>query len=716
MLNAPKPNNFALLLPQIIQDNFQWQPALVDIKKLLKHDPGKLLEIPVSVDSYGNVVSRYRDLIWYLWPYNDGKSNLDRTSLDFSFLADAPELLSEIKAIFYLWMRVRGTSFRSGRIKVSTIESRLNVIKGTFGFLKNNGFKSVEALCKDTVWHKYKIFLEKSCLSKDRISRTLIILRYFNLNSEYLPFSFPLQKLDIESLSNELSSKCIGNTQSFAIPTRLTELIYGEALKIVETYWPHREKLSELFRSLRNNYLEAKKKVDTIIDSEIKPTNAHTKKITRESRDAHSPTYSLAIKHRMESFYQIYNKVLTPLGLMPEKTNDMWGDTLLNKLVTACYICTLGYSGIRRSESFHLTIDSYSVRKIDNKNIYTLSSYHHKLTDGPKHDEWVCSPGVGKAIELVDAITRCYREEILAAADYEAQRGNNGVADKLRRHAECLWLHVKARHKLPKVHSPGSIIGCLRLFVKKIGAIVRIDDLEEFKCINRNVAVDKFPKAGRLWPISSHQMRRTFAVFAARYNLASSPAIKQQFKHLYIQMTEYYGNGSSQARIKDAKLDIELMSLIEGSRIDCETDELFSLYASTEKLTGGKGKAIMIERQVSPYLFNDWNVIRDLIMRGKITYHSTGMAGCANGYLCEMESVSNPAYCVECQGAIITARHGMNWKQKHSAILTHLKQKVSINDVEFKHFITQIRAAEKVMIDLEIPFISYEPNMDYLQI
>ncbi|MFZ4701265.1 MAG: hypothetical protein ACOYMG_14545 [Candidatus Methylumidiphilus sp.] len=147
-------------------------------------------------------------------------------------------------------------------------------------------------------------------------------------------------------------------------------------------------------------------------------------------------------------------------------------------------------------------------------------------------------------------------------------------------------------------------------------------------------------------------------------------------------------------------------------RIDDETTELHRLYNCNETLAGGRGKVIMAERSSDPHRYSSWDTIRHLVKSGKLTYHSTGVAGCANGINCEMDGVVNPAFCVECDGAIITGTHAQNWQQKHAILIQYLEKNPELSPNEFAHYISQIRAAELVMSDHNLPFVHFECDLE----
>jgi hypothetical protein len=58
---------------------------------------------------------------------------------------------------------------------------------------------------------------------------------------------------------------------------------------------------------------------------------------------------------------------------------------------------------------------------------------------------------------------------------------------------------------------------------------------------------------GQLWHITSHQLRRTMAVYLRRHDLASAHDIMYQYKHLSLTMALHYANGATDAALNNYK-------------------------------------------------------------------------------------------------------------------------------------------------------------------
>jgi integrase len=710
MLSNILPCNFAIKLTSAISETIHLQPEIIDVKKLLLEGRyEELATIPISVDRYGKVISCFGEMTWYLWPYFESMGRDNKSTLNFTFLEDSPQILLEIKVILYTWLRIRSNRNTNKRIKVETLVSRYENLRQVHIFLMKKKFSSLALLCAPDTWADFESFLAQRCLSFGRVIHILCTINVISWIREYLPFSFQLPIFNIDKLAKRLAAEDRDEViQTYAIPQRLTDLLYGESLSRVEFAWPNRGRIAELVQQQYDLYYEVKNKVDMLIDSDDPAIHGNTRKLSKIDRNTYSRPYRDAIDYRLGPLLKAStDELLSLAGHHLQKKNIIWPEYVLNNLLTACYICTHAFTGMRPSEVYQLQPGCYATRIVNGQTFHVLQGATHKLPNGIKHDEWLCSPGTGKAVELAEALTLTNRKHLQSVAETYIQAGNKGEATRFSRLSNCLWLRRLNYFKIPKA-SAGAMRASTKLFASNIGAIVTEDDLIDFKLLNRNSTLSFIPPVGHVWPFHPRQMRRTFAVFGSRNNLTGIAATKQQFKHIRIRMTEYYCSGASEARSVDVRLDTELMEMIFEARIDDEATELHQLYNSDEKLAGGRGKVIMEERWNDPHKYSSFDTVKQLVKQGKLTYHSTGVAGCANGYNCEMDGVVNPAFCVECDGAIITVKHAQNWKQKHDALILHLEENPTISPNEFSHFITQIRAAELAMTDHNIPFIHFD--------
>jgi hypothetical protein len=284
--------------------------------------------------------------------------------------------------------------------------------------------------------------------------------------------------------------------------------------------------------------------------------------------------------------------------------------------------------------------------------------------------------------------------------------------------ATSLWLKQPRKGKMPTIMSEGAIARHFEGIVRLSGAIVSDEDYEEFRLINPNVHPDSCRKevsVGKHWHLTSHQLRRTFAVFGKRHNLLSDVAIKQQFKHLYLPMSEWYGEGGVAAKINHIEVDTELQNLINEVDKEVTTQTLHNWYSTDAKLFGKMGKRIEKERKDTANIYSSWDYLYKLVESGRIAIAGTLHSYCLAGYDCRMDKIASPVSCFNCGNVVIDEEKAASWKKRHDWILEaiqQMKNQSGLSQSQLSHFTTQLKAAERVMKYFNIPFVPFKQSLE----
>ncbi|MBF4348553.1 hypothetical protein EAY19_21050, partial [Vibrio anguillarum] len=206
----------------------------------------------------------------------------------------------------------------------------------------------------------------------------------------------------------------------------------------------------------------------------------------------------------------------------------------LGQLITASYIVCGGFSGMRDSELDKLTPSSYYQDSLNGRVYNLLQSHTFKL--GEKRETWVTAAVSKTAIDLMSILTKRWRDE----AQYPDEK-----------YTSSLWVNQTYRSHAPKLITDWN--DRLKRFCKQFDFVITKDDYQE--CLESNprsqVKVEKQVVVGQPWPMSTHQFRRTLAFYCVKNRLSSMVALKQQFKHLYLAMTEWYTNGGQLASLRN---------------------------------------------------------------------------------------------------------------------------------------------------------------------
>lgn len=685
------------------------------VQLAIKHEWNELHQVPVCIDKHGIIRSYFGQNSWDCSPFAADKgSDKNQRVFDFTYLSETPTLLLEAKLVVFGWLYEQSHQFGQ-KCKLSTLTSRFNIgLKRALVSLQRNKVDTFSNLGNPKVW---KVFEEDLCnesLSKRTIELAFTaLLSVVRLNS-WLPFQLELPDINYNQLARKLADQDkLEHKQALAIPQTLVNKLYGEAVSDVELAWPHKEALAQLERDLQSNYDIGRTAVD------YKLASGKWKWLYNSSGKIDTKKYIEEInKATPRSQSEIIYQHLEKTGLLPkEKVDGKWLVEWRIKLQAACFICCGAFSGMRVSELFELHEDSFHTRTINGQIFNSVSAATHKLASGKKNEEWLTSPIVEKAISLAVALSACAREQLIKLA---AHSSDPGQVDKLLEMASNLWLSQYQRKNLPVLISRTKWNDRLKNYSKSVGAIVNETALTECRQLNpRNGgAIDKKVTLGKPWPFLTHQFRRTFACFAIRNNLGHPISIKQQFKHIHLRMSEWYVNGAVETRLQNIIIDSELTRLLNEVKIEQTTAHFDNWFNGDDNLSGSFGKAVVAMRNDKPVVYSSWDTLYRLVKEKRLTLHGTLHSYCKNGYDCDMDSVVNPAFCVDCRsgGSVIDTEKALWWQKRHTALTNYLKNQSNVTPGEYAHCITQIRAAENVMRNHNVIHTPYEHPIKVIEL
>lgn len=350
----------------------------------------------------------------------------------------------------------------------------------------------------------------------------------------------------------------------------------------------------------------------------------------------------------------------------------MW----VNRTITAAHQLIMAFTGVRIHELHRVHDDSFTTYNNNGIVYHTITAETSKLSNGEDTvDTWVCSSMCKELLELIR------RLKDAAGVDSKSVM------------LSFQYLYKGAIKKNTSSH--GRLIDNLTE-----DAILDNESYNEFLQLNRGC--ESALSVGDKWPLANHQWRRTFATMSLRFDLATLPALKRQFKHISLQMTEWYTNYARITRNEDTRVDDELNKLIRDVQVEMSTDVLFDAYNGDGTIAGGKGDEITTLRQNNavPDVYRDRSAIKTMLEQGKFSLKFAGLNYCTNGYRCDQDGVVNAAFCVDCKSSIIDEAIAKKWKRLHERCVGHLEFAYDCGDVSpvsYAHFTSQIRAAEHVM-------------------
>ncbi|MBF4232682.1 hypothetical protein EA002_23375, partial [Vibrio anguillarum] len=372
--------------------------------------------------------------------------------------------------------------------------------------------------------------------------------------------------LDIKPIKSNKEAQRLSDKdgqQTLVIPERLCHAIYGKAIALIEEALPHAQLLADTESALQDNYIAGKR----ILDSKVQQGHSYTFMNGDGSID--NRKYSTAIAdYQPREPHSLISPLAEKLPHVPLKNANEF-KRYLGQLITASYIVCGGFSGMRDSELDKLTPNSYYKDTLSGRVHHMLQSHTFKL--GEKRETWVTAASSKTAIDLMTMLTKRWRSE----ATYPDEK-----------YADSLWLNQSARSVPPRLITKWN--ERLQRFCKQFDFVVTEEDYQE--CLTSNPRsldkVKEFVIIGKPWPMATHQFRRTLAFYCVKNRLGTLVALKQQFKHLYLSMAEWYTNGGKLASLRDLKVDTKIQQALEEINAESTANKIFKQWHSDEKLSG----------------------------------------------------------------------------------------------------------------------------------
>ncbi|MCL1127617.1 hypothetical protein [Shewanella surugensis] len=647
---------------------------------------GTLNNVVICRDREGNITACFGDNDWKLHPISRKKS---KNHFDFTFLDDTPELQVELKLLAYGWLFNKNTR-KSKSPTFSTLETQFSAIKGAYKYLKLLDEPSLSELSNKKKWADFEETLIEKDLTQGSLHRMFVGINHAISLEPWLKYSFGFEtKIASINLAKSLSKKT--KQQTLVIPERLSNSIFGKAIELIKGALPNKMKIVQVENELQENYLEGKR----ILDSKIRRSSRFSC-TDIDGNIIDSRKYRTAIGDWVPRETRDIIKPLTDVINGVTLNNGDEFRRYLGQLITACYIACGGFSGMRESELNELTPKSYYKDTFGGRDYHMLQSRTFKL--GEKRETWVTAPIVKQAINLAEALTRSWREQIKQADN----TFNN-----------TLWCNQGYRSKLPIII--GNWNERLQRFCKQFNFMIIEDDYQE--CVESNPrSLDKVKEkviVGDPWHLTTHQFRRSLAFYCIKHRLGTVVALKQQFKHLYLSMTKWYTNGGQLASMRSLKLDTEVQKALDEINVESTTSKIFKQWHSDQPLSGKHGKTIVKMRNDIPHIYSCWDTIYQAVKRRTLTLHGTAHSYCKNGYKCNMDGVVMPQFCVNCESesSIIDEEQAQWWQKKHRSLVAYMELDEEISISERSHYITQVRAAENVMKDFDMEFTPFEAEL-----
>ncbi|WP_260678504.1 hypothetical protein [Vibrio fluvialis] len=437
------------------------------------------------------------------------------------------------------------------------------------------------------------------------------------------PILSALNKLtDVGELSSYVNAQAIRqcaitqeNKQHVAIPHRLYQCIMNHALEVVEKYHSYRHEISLAVGEAYDIRKQAKNGERLVVKGR---GSGRELSMAADAIEARVTRSLKKIDHGIPDFKIDLNA------------------TDLSDILISCLVVVQGFSGVRVGEAVSLNKYNCGEVKVNDKPVTILTGETTKGNDGkPKIVTWQSHFIAETALELAYDMMASTREFYLEGIDKKEEEGEALQKIKhMRKQLESAFLVPKATRQDGDNYIFNPQKGLKRL-IKNLNYQAILEDVEEFNMLNPS-REGQLKVGGTYDNLSSHDFRRTFAVFFVRYGFGTASGIKFQYKHQNINMSGYYANYAELAQINDLLMDDDILSDLKEAGIDLGVDVFDEIYNKSEHLSGAKGEGIMQERmrklEAGERIFMTRIEIEDNIRRGN--FHIMQLpsgAYCTNG-------------------------------------------------------------------------------------
>lgn len=575
-------------------------------------------EFVVSRYADGRIASRYADLVWDWTPYvPSGK----RSVLNFRFWpqgalpsATQRNLVAEMQWLLYLFAWKRPGPLLS----YQTLLHYVKTLRAAAAHCE------VEGLSLRDVFTRHETLLDvvnalPSVHSK-QLSGLLGGLADIGPKVVGYAVSGEQSKDVLRRLTHEYTDSL---RQHPPLPTR----IYSHVIATLT------QELSD-FEQVADQYLALAERCA------VSPLLGRTKSIQWSSakrkgiqRDGFEAQFSaLVAEHGLENYFMAKGLCLSVFGLSAG----------LSRLQTVCRLAIHVFSGMRDGEVGQLPSACLESTKQGGKPRYLIVGATTKLNRGKrKTARWVTSSEGARAIQLARRLAElCWR-----VASAQLSR-NLPALDETPLFASVAYLGLAGQFP---AGAPDRLVAAKFDFSgqPELRAILQPAiserDLQELEQIDPNRAwrtEHKF-QVGKPWILTTHQLRRSLALYAQRSGLVSLPSLRRQLQHLTEEMSRYYAKGSAFAddfigkdknHFGNEWREMQPVSSALSYILNVlTTDEvLFGAHGNwVEHRLHGKDGVLLVDRETTIKRFK----------KGELAYKETLLGGCTSTEQCSVQPI-----------------------------------------------------------------------------
>lgn len=222
----------------------------------------------------------------------------------------------------------------------------------------------------------------------------------------------------------------------------------------------------------------------------------------------------------------------------------------LREIFVICKLQIHLFSGMRDEEALYLPYHCATVEEgLHGRKHFLISGITTKLNNGNRtRTKWITTEGEGfRAIKLAQE----FANTIYGIIDVSPSTSDDLLDDyPLFPSTSYLpWMpdRIESRDYIARTKIQLAYFNKETTLLSRLCPIIEEQDIEELEQIDPFRAWEEEPefKVGQRWPLTTHQLRRSLAVYANASGLVRLSSLRRQLQHITREMSMYYGRGST---------------------------------------------------------------------------------------------------------------------------------------------------------------------------
>lgn len=571
----------------------------------------------ISRDIYGNALSLIGDDIWDFSAYAVTSSYQNKINFQTIKLEDRKTAKHLI-----LILLISGKGNNGSQLAVSTLyEYFTSVIKQLSEFSRENNKELKEIINSEKLILKYLYNNRKYTLKLRFLVSLLkyICKNYHIIHNLECVFTKEIEQfVKLTRRKNEENSK-----QTLLIPSRIYLYAIKKRQKHIDTIYKYIEALCSFFEHYLVNCAFA--------SSRFMLTKYNL------SRNQHIKWNDAVNEFQLNELFDFYDV---------RNRKDFL--QFLNLIYSTCFHQLITYSGMRMKEALSLNNNCLRASISKSGTVLKLLGKTTKLTSSFEEVSWITSSKSETIINLLNKLNQVISK--IHEVNYEMfplfpKTSFLKPVDKktIINKSSLLMRHANVKNELP--------LDILEITITP-------EDKEELEKLNPLMTLE-YIEIGSVWNFSYHQYRRSLVVYALQSGMVSIGGLQQQMKHLFIDMTMYYGNNSHNAEnlfkpekvlvreYQETKTDLQTLYYVR--EVLFSEEELFGVHGSYIE----KHNKHNNQEEFRPFFKENRKNLMKRFKNGEMTYKETALGACVSSEPCDYRLVHSIYACASCTGAII---------------------------------------------------------------